>query len=108
MEHDERKGRLHIHLGGLVILIIVALVLFKVDITSKIQSPQFQKNLSYIEDQATNFWQTFILNPLKSRAGDWFNGFTNKELQSLQDNFSKNVLKETSPANLDTINDTGN
>ena len=45
MSDDERKPRLHIHTGGIIILIIILLVLFKVDIKSKINSPQFQKNV---------------------------------------------------------------
>jgi hypothetical protein len=95
MKDDERKSRLHIHLGGLVILIIVILILFKVDIVSKIQSPQFQKNVTYVEDQAKNFWQNYIWNPIKSKIGNWFVETTNKEVKQIQDNFTKNILKTT-------------
>jgi hypothetical protein len=93
MADDEKKSRLHIHLGGLIILVIIALVLFKVDIKSKIQSPQFQKNILYIEEQATDFWQNYILSPLKAKTGNLFINFTNKGLEKIQTNFAENVLK---------------
>ena len=93
MAEDERKSRLHIHLGGVIILIIIALILFKVDLRSKIESPQFQKNISYIEEQAKNFWKNYILNPLKTKTGSLFMDLTNKGLEQIQKNFSENVLK---------------
>jgi len=55
MEEEKKTSRLHINIGGLIILIILALILFKVDIKSKIQSPQFQKNITYITDQIKGF-----------------------------------------------------
>lgn len=93
MDGGERKSRLHIHLGGLIILAIIALILFKVDIKSKIKSPQFQSNISYIEEQAKIFWNKYILAPIKSRTGEFFIDFTNRKLEDLQNNFSENVLK---------------
>jgi len=93
MNNDERKPRLHVHLGGLIILIIIILVLFKVDIKSKIQSPQFQKNYSYIEEQVKTFWQKYIIAPIRAKTGDLFIDFTNKELKKIQDNFNKNILE---------------
>jgi hypothetical protein len=93
MNDDERKPRLHIHLGGFIILIIIALILFKVDIKSKINSPQFQKNYTYIETNIKVFWQKNISGPLKSKLGGVFVDFTNKELEKLQENFSQNVLQ---------------
>jgi len=93
MNNDERKSRLHIHLGGLIILIIILLILFKVDIKSKIQSPQFQKNYSYMEEQVKTFWQKYISGPIKAKTGDLFINFTNKGLEKIQTNFAENVLK---------------
>lgn len=93
MDDDERKSRLHIHTGGLIILMIVLLFLFKVDIKSKIQSPQFQENYSYITEQVKTFWQKNILNPIKSKISDMFINTTNKRIKEIQDNFNKNVLK---------------
>jgi len=93
MDNDERKSRLHIHLGGLVILAIIALILFRVDIKSKIQNPQFQENYAYIEEQVKTFWQKYVSGPIKAKAGSFFIDFTNKELEKFQDNFSNNLLK---------------
>jgi len=93
MSDDERKPRLHIHLGGLVILIIIFLLLFKVDLRSKIDSPQFQKNLDYVTEEVKFIWQKYISDPLKDKINSVFIDFTNKEIQKIQDNFSDNVLK---------------
>jgi predicted Holliday junction resolvase-like endonuclease len=95
MKDDERKSRLHIHLGGLIILIIIVLILFKVDIVSKVQSRQFQKNVTYVEEQAKTFWQNTIWNPIKTKLGNWFVETTNTEIKKIQDNFTKNILKTT-------------
>ena len=99
MSDDERKPRLHIHTGGLIILVVIILILFKVDIKSKINSPQFQKNVSYIEDQAKTLWQKYISIPFKSKAGDLFIDVSNKGLKKIQENFTENILKTP------TIND---
>ena len=101
MSNDKKKSRLHIHIGGLVILIIILLILFKVDIMSKIQSPQFQKNISYVEEQVKTFWQKYVSIPIKSKTGDLFINFTNKGLQQIQDNFSKNILKTPSTEDIE-------
>ena len=93
MADDERKPRLHIHLGGLIILIIIALILFKVDIKSKIDSPQFQKNYTYISEQIKTFWKKYISGPLKEKTGDMFVDFTNKGIEKIQENFTQNILK---------------
>lgn len=92
MEHDERKPRLHIHLGGLVVLIIITLILFKVDIRSKIQSPQFQSNLSYIIEQTKTIWQKYIVEPIRSKTKDAFINFANQKIEEVQNDFAKDVL----------------
>lgn len=96
MNDDERKPRLHVHTGGLIILIIIILILFKVDIKSKITSPQFQKNYTYIENQVTSFWQKYVSTPLKAKTGEVFVDFTDKGLEKIQNNFANNVLKTKS------------
>jgi len=95
MSDEENKSRLHIHTGGLIILIIIILILFKVDIKSKIKSEQFQKNATYIEDEAKEIWQKYISDPLKSKAGGWFTNFTDQQVKKMQENFSNNILKTT-------------
>lgn len=91
--NDERKPRLHVHTGSLIILIIIILILFKVDIKSKIQSPQFNKNYTYITDEAKKIWNVYILTPLKLKANDLFIKTTSEQLEKIQNNFSENVLK---------------
>ena len=108
MSDGERKSRLHIHIGGLIILIIIALVLFKVDIKSKINSPQFQKNVTYVEEQVKTLWQKYIAGPLKAKTGDMFINFTNKGLQKIQDNFTQNVLKTPSVEDIENVSNLNN
>lgn len=93
MHDDERKPRLHIHTGGLILLVILLLILFKVDIKSKIESPQFQKNISYIEDKFRSFWEEYFILPFKSKANNMFLDLTNKGIKQVQENFSKNMLQ---------------
>jgi hypothetical protein len=96
MSDDERKPRTHIHLGGIIILIIIILILFEVDIKSKIESPELKKNITFIETEVKDFWQKYIVSPTKTKAGEVFIDATNKGLSEIQDNFTKNVLKEDS------------
>lgn len=93
MRDDERKPRLHIHTGGLIILVIILLILFKVDIKSKIKSEQFQKNISYVEEQVKTLWQKYVMSPLKSKTGEVFIDVTNKGVKQIQDNVTNNLLK---------------
>lgn len=106
MSDDERKPRLHVHTGGIIILIIILLILFKVDIKSKIKSPQFQKNITYIEETAKNFYKKYISDPLKIKANNFFIEKTNEGLKNWQDNFSENVIKI--PTQKDIEESTGN
>ena len=90
---DERKPRLHVHTGGLIILVIILLILFKVDIRSKIESPQFQKNWNYISEKVKDFWKDSILDPLKLKAGGFMMDIADKEVDKLKENISNNLLK---------------
>jgi hypothetical protein len=101
MNDDERKPRLHIHTGGLIIFIIIILILFKVDIKSKIQSPQFQKNISYIEEKAKEIWNDYIISPIKSKTVDFLKTSADKEIEKLQNNISNNLFKTPDLENLD-------
>ncbi len=97
MSDDERKPRFQIHTGGLILLIIILLILFKVDIKSKIQSPQLKANITYVETQVKNLWEKYIVNPLKIKAGEVFVETTTKALKDVQDNVTQNVLKTNTP-----------
>lgn len=98
---DERKPRLHIHTGGLIILVIILLILFKVDIKSKIESPQFQKNWNYISKKVKDFWQNSILDPLKLKAGSFMMDIADKEVDKLKEGISNNLLKAPTMDNYD-------
>lgn len=102
MEGEEKKqSRLHVSLGGLVILIILALILFKVDIKNKVESPQFQKNITYITDKAKEAWGN-LTNPLREKLGESFTDITNKQLEKLQTSVTENVLKINETKTKDT------
>ena len=88
-DNNEKKSRLHIHTGGLIVLIIIILILFKVDIKSKIQSPQFQENISFIGEQTTILWQKYIIGPIKTKGGEIFINYANKQLKDFEDNLNK-------------------
>jgi len=102
MSEEVKKPGLHIHIGGLVILIIIVLILLKVDIKSKIQSEQFQNNISYIKGVAANVWDGAILGPIRSKVGEVFVNFTTDELEKLQNNFKEDVLEIK---NTDSVDD---
>jgi hypothetical protein len=101
MNDDERKSRLHINFGGLIILVIIILILFKVDIKAKIKSPQFQKNITYIEDTVKGLYTKYLVEPFKTKAVDLFKSTTDKELKRIQTNFADNVLKIPTNADIE-------
>ena len=92
MEEEKRRPRLQIRLGGLVILIIIGIVLFKVDLKDKIQSEQFQDNIAFVKEKATDFWDK-ITRPLKEKIGDEVEEYTEEQLEKMQENFKENILK---------------
>lgn len=92
MNNDETKPRLHIHTGGLVILIIIMFILFKVDIKEKINSPQFQKNITYIENTAKNIWDKYIGKTLKNGAKNLFINYTNQGFTEIQNSVTENLF----------------
>ena len=92
MEEEKRRPRLQIRLGGLVILIIIGIVLFKVDLKDKIQSEQFQDNIAFVKEKTTDFWEK-ITNPIKEKISDEVEDYTEEKLEEFQDNFKENILK---------------
>jgi len=93
MNDDERKPRSHFHIGGIIILIIIIIILFKVDIKAKLNSPEFQKNITYIKTEATNLYKKYLLDPFKIKANEVFIDTTNKALKDVQNNVTQNILK---------------
>lgn len=45
----------HFHVGALLLAIIIIYVLFKVNLEKAINSPQFQKNVTYIETKSHEY-----------------------------------------------------
>lgn len=84
-DEEKPKSNLHIHLGGVIVVIIIILVLFKVDIKSKIDSPQFQKNITYVEDFFVNFYNKNIKGFLANLAKDISNKIVNTGIEGVQD-----------------------
>lgn len=78
MGNEDKKPRLQINLGGLVVIIILALILFKVDIKSKIESEQFQKNTVYVTEKVKGFWVKYVTGPFKSKAESLVKDFATK------------------------------
>lgn len=84
MSDSEHPSRIHIHLGGLIIIIIILLVLFKVDIQEKIQSPQFQKNITYVEEQIKGVWDKYLKKPLVNSWNGLFNSLIDKSVNQIK------------------------
>lgn len=83
-DEEKPKSRLHIHLGGVIIIIIIVLILFKVDIKEKIQSPQFQKNIAYIENFFVNIYEKNIKGFLESSVKNVSNQLINTGIEGVQ------------------------
>jgi len=94
----ENKPRLHIHIGGLIVLAIIALIIFKVDIKSKITSPQFQENITFIKEQAIILNQKYIIGPIKSTAGGLIVNYADNKLKE----FENNLIEESSKTSKNT------
>ena len=99
MENESKKPRIQIRLGGLIVIIILALILFKVDIKTKIESEQFQKNISYITDKSMEIWEKYISGPFKSKTGDFIKDLANQGLDKIQES-----VNEKADSLLDTKN----
>jgi ABC-type amino acid transport system permease subunit len=64
----------HFHIGALLLAIIIIYLLFKVNLEKAINSPQFQKNVSYIETKGheyigkpfLSFWTSIFSLKLQS------------------------------------------
>jgi len=83
-EEEKPRPSLHIHLGLLFLIIIIGLILFKVDIKSKINSPQFQKNITYIEDFFVNIWNKDIKGFFDSSVKNVSNSLINSGINTVQ------------------------
>ncbi len=89
MENESKKPRIQIRLGGLVLLIILALILFKVDIKDKVESEKFQKNISYVTDKTKELWEKYIIQPFKSKTGEWVKDLASDGLEKIQESVNE-------------------
>lgn len=85
MDNDNNKrGGLHINIGGLIIVVIILLILFKVDIKEKIQSPQFQKNITYVEDFFKDIWNNKLKGKVDNTVDDLTKDLVNTGVEGIQ------------------------
>jgi hypothetical protein len=91
MNENNHKS-LHIHIGGLIIFVIIVLILLKIDLKSFVQSPQFQKNVDYIEEKVKNVWQNDIVKFIKNKAGKLIMNIAEKGTEKIQEGISENLL----------------
>ncbi len=49
MVDDESNNRKSLNIGALILVIIVVFILFRVNIEKALNSPQFQRNIAYLE-----------------------------------------------------------
>lgn len=92
MENQNNQPRIKISLGGFVVLIILALILFKVDIKDKVESPQFKKNLSYVTNQIKDLWLEYVIKPIKSKTGEVMVDMVKKGFEEAQKNMGSSSL----------------
>jgi len=92
MENENNKPRIKISLGGFIILVILALILFKVDIKEKIDSPQFKKNWDYISTEVKDLWSKYISTPLKAKSGELMVDMAKKGFDEIQKNMGGNAI----------------
>lgn len=78
MSEEDKKQHHHIHIGALILVIIFAYVVFKVNLQKAVNSPQFQSNVNYIEEKLNDFWKTISGKFLNS---DNFNPFKNFKVE---------------------------
>jgi len=90
-DEEKPKPSLHVHLGGLVIILIIFFILFKVDIKSKINSPQFQKNITYIENFFKNIWEEKLKTPFENGIKDVSNNLVNSGINMVQDGVNEKL-----------------
>lgn len=105
MSEGDHYSRLHIHLGGLIIIIIILLILFKVNLKSTINSPRFQQNVSYIEEQATSLWHKYLEKPLKSGIDSLTHSLINTGVKQIKKSVN-NINVSAPKINLGTSDNT--
>lgn len=85
MEENKEKKGLHIHLGWSIIFIIIIIILFRIDIKDKVNSPQFQKNITYIEDFFKDLWDNNVKSFYEKEISNLSKNLINTGIETVQD-----------------------
>lgn len=85
MEENKEKRGLHIHLGWSIIFIIIIIILFRIDIKDKVKSPQFQKNITYIEDFFKDLWDNNVKSFYEKEISNLSKNLINTSIETVQD-----------------------
>jgi len=86
MEENKEKRGLHIHLGWSIIFIIIIIILFRIDIKDKVNSPQFQKNITYyIEDFFKDLWNNNVKSFYEKEIYNLSKNLINTGIETVQD-----------------------
>lgn len=88
MIEGEKKG---INWGWLIIFIIIILVLFRVDIKEKINSPILNKNIEYIENFFTDLWNNKIKQKFDEGINDISKNLVNTGIETVQDEMNEKL-----------------
>lgn len=87
---ENKKSSVSIRWGSVILIVAIVFILFKIDIKDKIQSEQFQENISYIKEQAQNIWNK-IVDITKSKASEVIINSANEGLDKIQNDIKKNI-----------------
>lgn len=79
-----------INFWGLILILMIIYVLFKIDIKDAIEGPKFQKNLSFIRETAVGIKDKLLV---ETKIVEAFKGIINK-------NFSEDYIFDTKNLNL--------
>ncbi len=91
MSEEGKKSGLHIHFGGLIVIIIILLLLFRVDLKTVTNSPQFQKNVSFVKEQAVTVWDKYLKEPLINGWNGLFNNLVDKGVEELKEGLKNGI-----------------
>lgn len=110
MEEEAKKPHRHLHIGALILVIILIYLLFKVNLEKAVNSPQFNKNVAFIELKGKQLWDYIFNDPLTKLIDQIKNVNIdpkplNIDQQKLDDKFKSNGIRNyfNAPTN-DTIN----
>ena len=93
MKKHANQGLISILL--IIVIAILALSFFNIDLKTVAEKPQTQKNVSYVVDNSTSFWNTYLQKPASYL---WNDIFINLLWNSFVDNMTR--IKQDQPTTL--------